>query len=158
MTSMIRLTLRLASLMALVSLGCGGGVGPKLVPAEGVLTLNGKPLVGATVVFHPENNKTQEGIGLTDDKGAFVVRTSTRAGAIPGKYKVTVEYYTKTDGAPLALSELERNQGLDVSQLIAMGKAKPGVPSKYTEVISSDVRIEIKPDAKESISIALAGQ
>lgn len=158
MSSYLRVASGLICLLTFTAVGCGGKAGPDLVPAKGVLTLDGKPLVGATIVLHPDNKKTREGVGLTDDRGTFVIRTAARAGAIPGHYKVTVQYYTKTDGSPLALTEQERQQGLDITQLIAMGQAKSGVPSKYTEAVSTDVQIEIRPATQEPISVALVGQ
>lgn len=158
MTSWFRSPSCLVVLLIFTTSGCGGKAGPNLVPAKGVLTLDGKPLAGATIVLHSDNKKIREAVGQTDEKGVFVIRTATHTGAIPGHYKVTVQYYTKSDGSPLALTEQERQLGLDITQLIAMGQAKSGVPSKYTEAASTDVQVEIKPVSQEPLSVALVGQ
>src|SRR5262245_53733025 len=69
------------------------GCGSDLVPAEGVVTIDGKPVKGAMVVFIPDppDSKDREfpfsGIG---EDGAIAMNTGKRAGVRPGKYKVTV--------------------------------------------------------------------
>lgn len=155
MRSSFQIARGLVCLVAFAVLGCGGSKGPDLVPAKGVLTLDGKPLAGATVIFHSDGKRGQEGVGQTDDKGAFVLRTTNRDGAIPGSYKVTVQSYVKPDGSPLVVTEQDRQQGIDVTQLIVMGQAKSAVPEKYTDPDSTDVHFEIKAGAKEPISVAL---
>ena len=61
--------------VAALTIGNAGGV---------ELTLNGKPVAGATVTFVPEKGKAVTGV--TDANGRFVV-----GGDVPaGRYKVTV--------------------------------------------------------------------
>ncbi len=72
--------------------GCGGS---KLVPVEGVVNLDGKPLEGATVVFLPDGVPGRPAQGLTAGNGRFRLSTASEPGAAPGDYKVLV---TKTVG------------------------------------------------------------
>jgi hypothetical protein len=72
--------------------GCGGS---KLVPVEGIVTLDGKPVEGATVVFLPDGASGRPAQGLTASDGRFHLSTVSEKGAGPGDYKVVV---TKTVG------------------------------------------------------------
>jgi hypothetical protein len=71
--------------------GCGES-GPKLVPVAGVVTLNGKPLEGAVVSFHPDpsNKEGKPGEDITGPEGNYKVNTNGRSGLVPGKYHVSV--------------------------------------------------------------------
>src|SRR5438132_12905643 len=71
--------------------GCGGG-GPKLVNVTGTVTLNGKPLSGADIVFTPDQSTKDAFVGsdVTGPEGNFKVMSNGRAGVAPGKYKVIV--------------------------------------------------------------------
>ncbi len=99
----------LASCIAIfVGAGCGGGTdAPKLaetVPLEGTVTMDGKPLVGATVVFHPKTEGGFQGaIGVTDESGKYALESNignniTKKGVIPGKYNVTVSRIVTLEG------------------------------------------------------------
>jgi hypothetical protein len=74
--------------------GCGSA-GPELVPVSGSLTQNGKPVAEAKIVLHPlEPQPTQlpTPMAITDESGNFSMTSlASNDGALPGKYKVTVE-------------------------------------------------------------------
>jgi hypothetical protein len=66
-----------------------------LVPVEGAVTLDGKPLAGVQVVFDqpelsPRENKGY--IGRTDDQGHYSLRPALTdgSGAMPGQFRVTL--------------------------------------------------------------------
>jgi hypothetical protein len=67
--------------------GCGGGLA--LVPVSGVVTLDGKPVADAGVLFAPVAGGPPA-TGGTDANGAFELRTNNRPGAVVGKHRVTV--------------------------------------------------------------------
>lgn len=76
-----------------VTLGCsGGGVsGPPIVPVDGIVTLDGSPVEGATVVFTPKKEGTMS-MAMTDAAGKFALRTGAgRKGAAVGEHDVTVK-------------------------------------------------------------------
>jgi predicted small lipoprotein YifL len=75
--------------------GCGSR-GPQMFPVSGTVTLDGKPVAGASVMFSPETNGTPAA-GTTDEQGYFTLRTVNRDGVSPGKHKVTVTL-VKTTG------------------------------------------------------------
>lgn len=66
--------------------GCGG---PKLVPVTGAVTLDGKPVDGATVTFVSEDGKNSFS-GSTDASGKYSLQEGEKVGALPGSYKVIV--------------------------------------------------------------------
>ena len=77
-----------ACLLALACLGCGGG-GPAIASVEGTVTLDGKPLPNASVVFVPENGRPAG--ATTDGRGHYVLTfTGGREGAMLGKNKVRI--------------------------------------------------------------------
>jgi hypothetical protein len=84
----------LVGLLVVPALGCGPPA--KFAPVSGVVTMNGKPLVGATVSFLPEPIKgsTEAPVtssGKTNDKGEYTLQTgSGQDGALVGKHKVTI--------------------------------------------------------------------
>ena len=55
-------------LLALISVGCDSG--PAMTPIEGIVTLDGEPIEGATVLLEPEL-KLRPTIGITDASGKF---------------------------------------------------------------------------------------
>jgi len=73
-----------------LAIGCGGKGGPVL-PVNGIVTMDDKPLDEATVTFHPEEQGIASGTARTGSDGKFVIKGVKGAnGLAPGKYKVTV--------------------------------------------------------------------
>jgi hypothetical protein len=70
--------------------GCGGRRTP--VPVSGTVTLDGKPVEGATVTFHlvGDDKEGRPAIGQTDKAGTFRLKTGNDDGARPGDYKVVI--------------------------------------------------------------------
>jgi len=59
---------------------------------SGILTLDGKPVMGASVALHPRGENSHEAGGMTDKNGRFAVTTGNDPigrGAVPGDYAVT---------------------------------------------------------------------
>jgi hypothetical protein len=87
--------------LALLATGCGGGeeTDPNVVPASGTVTLDGKPLEGASVTF---SGPGQGGVGVTDAAGKYEI-THFRAGkgVRPGQYSVMITKQVMADGKPL---------------------------------------------------------
>ena len=77
-----------ACLLVLACIGCGPG-GPPIESVEGTVTLDGKPLPNASVVFVPENGRPAG--ATTDSQGHYVLTfTEGRQGAMLGKHKVRI--------------------------------------------------------------------
>ncbi|MBN2294871.1 MAG: hypothetical protein JXM70_20755, partial [Pirellulales bacterium] len=80
----------------IVLTGCGDS-GPKLVPVEGTVTLDGKPLANKSLMFVPIDGTSGHGAGGSTDAGGkytlqAVVPGATRdhPGIPAGRYRVNV--------------------------------------------------------------------
>lgn len=70
--------------------GCGRRGLDGLVPVSGTVTLHGKPVVGADIVFNPEAGR-RAAAAKTNSAGRYHLTTlHPRDGAFPGKYIVTI--------------------------------------------------------------------
>jgi len=86
----IRFRWLVAMIMAASWTGCGAG----LVPVEGVVTLDGKPLAAATVTLQRPDGPTSERsyLGETDTEGRYQLKSAHggSAGARVGNYHVFI--------------------------------------------------------------------
>ena len=84
-----------------VALAAVAGCGGKLSKVEGVVTLEGKPVDGASVMLYPVEGKGQLATGQTDANGVFTVLTPNAGnGALPGDYKVVVQLNPRIEAEP----------------------------------------------------------
>lgn len=119
-----------------VLLGCGGGgeQGPKLSAVNGTVTLDGAPLRGAGVTFHPDTGKGNKAeylpAGVADEKGKYKLITATKDGAPAGWYKVVIT-------APVP----PRTGGE------APKVGPPPFNVKFIDVGSTDLSVEVKDGA-----------
>jgi hypothetical protein len=75
-------------MMPLVCVGCSSG-GPEIAHVSGRVTMDGKPLAHATVVFIPEDGRPAG--ARTDADGRYTLNfTEGRRGALPGKNSVRI--------------------------------------------------------------------
>jgi hypothetical protein len=83
------------ALVALPAAGCGG-TPYKTAPVSGRVTLDGRPLPKATVMFIPaagtEGKALPSSAGLTDEAGRYslVLDGGKKEGAVVGKHKVVI--------------------------------------------------------------------
>jgi hypothetical protein len=143
----------LAVACGLAGQGCGG----RLVKVTGEVTLDGRPLGGAMVLFIPEieGEGTRSASGQTDAKGRF--QLTTRApddGALPGNYKVVVQY-----NEPIALKEPAGNvrQAMEGAQQAQKEKAgkRPRIvlPPIYSDPAKTILRQKVPTDGKVTLSL-----
>lgn len=86
--------------------GCGSSeTGPdiEMIPVTGTVVMDGKPLAGAMVEFHPTGSTKGNGAyGLTDESGKFTLTDfHSNPGCPPGEYGVTFSKITQPDGSPI---------------------------------------------------------
>jgi hypothetical protein len=116
--------------------GCGSG-GPEIAYVSGRVTMDGKPLPRATVVFVPENGRPSG--GETDDDGNYVLNFAQgRQGAIPGT--ATVRIMTMRDA-----DQDENGQTIPGS--------KETVPARYNS--DSELTFEVEPKKTNVANFAL---
>jgi hypothetical protein len=81
--------------LACLVLGCGP-VGPEVASVEGTVTLDGKPLAEASVLF--VNQSSRPAAAWTDKNGKYrLMFDEGRAGAVPGESSVRIT--TARDGS-----------------------------------------------------------
>ena len=108
--------------------GCGRS-GPEIAYVSGRVTMDGKPLTNATVVFAPENGRPAG--ARTDASGNYVLNfTEGRRGAIPGKN--TIRITTLRD------AEMDDN-----------GKILPGSPETIPPQFNSASTLTFTVEAKK---------
>src|SRR5437870_5226740 len=84
----------LVVMLLVLGLGCGSSAA-KLVPTDGVITLDGTPIAGVMITLHPEAGEGPSATALSGEDGVFQLQTHAAAdGVLPGSYKVTAR---KTD-------------------------------------------------------------
>jgi len=99
-----------------LGLGCGSG---KFAPVSGTVTMNGKPLAGALVIFSPiaKEGSIDAGpgsSGKTNDKGEYTLTSDTGGtGAFVGKHRVSVSLMNPGTGE----SDDRRRPGQLVNQV-----------------------------------------
>jgi hypothetical protein len=73
--------------------GCSKGGPPPIVPAEGLVLLNGQPLPNALIAFVPkvpDLGYEYVAVGTTDEKGRFQLDCKGQSGACACENRVTV--------------------------------------------------------------------
>ncbi len=134
-------------MMAALAQGCGDA---KPVPVRGVVTVAGKPLAGAGVVFHPQDALGKMAHAATGTDGRYQLTTfAADDGALPGDYKVTIvweepppEWTQYRDSAPKK-EELRKKwlaEGGDKKQ-----PASSPVPSIYADLATTPLAQTVPP-------------
>jgi hypothetical protein len=116
-------------LLALLAEGCSSG--PRMHEVSGTVTLDGKAVEGASVVFTPVAPDGQLAGGKTDAQGAYKLRTGEQDGALAGKYLVTVLLTKAAVGK-------EPAEGFEDTR-----KMTYLVPKKYSDPQSSGLEAEV---------------
>ncbi|MEP3479792.1 MAG: carboxypeptidase-like regulatory domain-containing protein [Fuerstiella sp.] len=150
-------------LACLVGLGCGGSGDkwtanqPDTVDASGIVTLDGEPVEGATVVFGPIDGK-YPAHAITESDGSFSAAAFTsKAGAVPGKYKVALTKTIEDKDAkkrkfdPGEDSEHAKDGGGDVSWANEL-------PEIYKLPNTTPVEIEVPAGGVSDLKIELTSQ
>ena len=139
-------------------MGCGSGspIAKGLVPASGVLLLDGNPIGGATIMFNNDGSSDKPGGScITKEDGSFTINTfGDGDGAFPGTYMVTL---TKAEVTyPFSDDELLKleAEGKDIPP----GKVTETFPKKYLSKGTTDITITIPEGGNKEIKIEAAGK
>jgi len=151
---MQKFSLFTALMICLAITGCSRDGLQGLVPAGGMVTLNGLPVEGAIIGFAPTS--TESGVrsasAMTDQNGRFVVTTLNFGdGMQPGDYRVIVTKTTGT-GGDLSPEESARTGGGNDRQIVNH------LPSKYGSPETSGLMISIPPGGDRNIALYLEGE
>ena len=140
--------LTLFSSLTLFSVGCGQS-GPAVENVQGIVTLDGTPLEGATVFFSPKGTSGISAAGLTQSDGSFTLNAKGAqpgAGTAVGDYSVTVskvempEMPNITEDDPrYGTPEHDR-----LNQEASTAKPKVIVPEKYNNSETSPFTAKVE--------------
>ena len=120
--SLAKLTCVLSAI--LFAVGCGPG-GPEIARVEGIVTMDGKPLPNAIIMFVPTNGRPSA--SETNAEGKYVLEFSGgRQGAIPGVNRVEI------NTARLAYEKDGKNYPA----------VKESVPAKYNRLTTLEFDVE----------------
>lgn len=140
--------------------GCGSGPEhgflKQLVPATGRVTVDGKPLGGATVTFSPdiESSGGRHAMATTRDDGTYELSTAVPGvspedskGVVPGEYIVTISKIAMEDGSPFP------DDIVDEYDAVSRG-AKQFVPPQYTDPGTSPLKVSVAaPKAEHNFEL-----
>jgi hypothetical protein len=164
--SLSKLTLGLVLLLPL-AVGCGGGPSVGAIPATGVVTLDGKPVDGATISFVPDSDEARSASGLTDATGVFrLTSLSPGDGAVPGRYKVAISKLTSgpaEEAAPTSQEEAMKQiqdkskQGGSSAFYSSTPNftVKETLPERYSDAKTSGLNAEVKKGSDNKFTFAL---
>jgi hypothetical protein len=95
--------------------GCGesNGIG-EVVPAAGVVTVDGKPVSGVSITLAPQEGVAgRGGYGSTGEDGSFSLQADTEVpGVPPGNYRMMLQKYAMPDGSPIPPDTSAADAGL----------------------------------------------
>lgn len=149
--SIAHLFVFVAGLLITVVAGCG----PRVVryPVEGVITLDGMPVKGASVTFVPKS-KGRPGVAVTGADGGFRMRElGCVDGVIAGEYRVTVFMAEWSKAKIVAVSVGPEEVG-GAPGTIEMIEGRPMlvkhvVPERYGQSETSGLEARITGPTKE---------
>jgi hypothetical protein len=121
--------------------GCSKHDGLERAPITGLLTVQGTPLAGASVVFTPAKGTQGLGaIGISGPDGKFQVVSSRQddAGIPPGEYSVSVSRLADPDGTVLSPEATQADHPL----------ARETVPAPYSGA-ASPLKVSIPKEGGE---------
>jgi len=140
---------RVVAMLVLAGLIGLSGCGKAMNQVEGVVTLDGKEVEGATVVFEPAEGKGTPATGVTDSSGKVKLATRGKPGVAPGTYKVTVTK-TKGTGASIQPGTPEYMEMMKKSMSGGRTGPKSELPEKYS--LASKTPLEVTVPASNQPS------
>lgn len=140
MTHLLRAAFRptlVASVGVMVLIAACGPSRPKTAPVSGVVTLDGKPVAGASVMLTPDDGG-RPALGETDAEGKFTLTTFEPGdGALVGKHHVTVR--------KVEISGVQADRdGLSGAPIPGGIREKWIIPKKYSNAKEWNHTVEVK--------------
>jgi hypothetical protein len=129
--------------------GCGKKAGPDLplVPVSGQVTLDGRPLTGATIAFASDLAQVTGHYGsgaVTDEEGRYQLQTGKKLGALEGTYTVTISRAAGPSGGAMPSAD-----GNDLEQLRRQGLIVESMPACYSNPQQSQLKAVVAPGNKD---------
>src|SRR5262249_36190194 len=130
----------LVALLGVVLIGCGG-----TTPVRGVVTLEGAPVAGATVLFMPDGQDgSHPASGFTSSDGTFRLTTyKPDDGALPGKYRVVVQKTEAAKGPGEAEQAAMERAKAKLGEEALHKHQKPALPEVYAKFETTPLRCTV---------------
>lgn len=140
--------------------GCGARTIKGLVPAEGVVLYQEKPLPWASLSFLPisgTDGSLRMSSAMTDENGSFQIHTQGNPGIFPGEYSVTVEKFIPNEGKnDLSEWQKQRNDpNFKESRPEETLNVISAIPLKYSNIKKSGLRITILAEGNMDLTITI---
>lgn len=127
------------------------GRGPNIAPVSGLVTLDGKPVAGAAVLFMPVEGGVPARAATKDD-GSFALTTfEEKDGALVGRHRVAVSK-VETTGATAGADGLSGK--LDGRRM----RATSVTPERYGAPATSGLEATVKRGGKNSFEFRLTSE
>jgi len=142
----------LVAALLLLGAGCGGR-GP--FPVNGVVTLDGQPVVGAEVRFDPSTPDLLPAFAMTTEGGAFYMSLAGGKGVLRGEYRVVV---VKIEGPPVPIMPPPgvAPDKFPEYQKEVMAKRKNALPAKYARTETTPLHCQVP--ASGTVRLELTSQ
>ncbi len=120
------------AMLCLLTVGCGPWIGDPVVEVIGEVTLDGKVLKDAKVVFVPKQYRNDDGLinplafGKTDGTGRFELRSGEQKGVLLGRYRVLI---FKTDSSDSASDDFQQDDAAELAAQVAELLNEPSMPN-----------------------------
>jgi hypothetical protein len=129
-------------LAAVILTGCGG---KGTSPVQGVITLEGTPVAGATVLFMPDGTEGgRPASGYTSSDGMFRLTTyRPDDGALSGAYRVVIQKTNAaTDPGEVERTAMERARAKFEGRSLPAAR-KPALPEVYARFETTPLRCTV---------------
>lgn len=137
--------LAVGCVVGLVAAGCGRASSVALAPCRGVVTLDGRPVKGLSIVFHPAEPGPggPAAVGELDAQGAFTLATSGgRRGAMVGVHRV---FFRESADNPLP-------------GVVEPAPAATALPRRYLSAETSELTATIEPGRQNTLEFDLRSE
>lgn len=130
--------------LAVFLAGCGKPPPPPIVPASGVVTLNGRPLSKAQVRFVPQIDHGAEftAVAETDANGRFTLKSAGQDGACACEHIVVIAE------APIPEKLLTESAQAELAKYLKGLPNRP-IPEKYGVLMGSGLSATVSADRGE---------
>jgi hypothetical protein len=158
----------ISGMIVIALLGCESPAsGPSLVPAAGVLMLNGAPVSGATILYAPETGPLAHAV--TAEDGQFELRTGGQPGAVAGNGRIAVTSASANTGTallsaappalptdPLAYASSASQMQIRIAQ--PPGSAAKGfsLPKKIQRLETSDLILHVPREGSKQLALKIS--
>ena len=147
----------LVALLGVILIGCGGR---GTTPVRGVITLEGTPVAGATVLFMPDDpDGGRPASGFTSSDGTFRLTTyKPDDGALPGNYRVLIQKTVAAkDPGAAARSALERAKAKFEEKSLRKHR-KLTLPEAYAKFDTTPLRCSVPVTGAVTFDLHKGGQ